>query len=66
MAPPCFFSVIAAHFCRGKSDGFHPPKRNPKSNKTPTYNWADFIRFRDEDEEVAEEEAEEEVQKHLT
>jgi hypothetical protein len=52
MAPLCFFSVIAAHFLTlsGLENlrFFHPPKRDQKWNKTPTNNWADFIRFRDE------------------
>ena len=28
---------------------FHPPKRDQKMEQTPTYNWADFRHFWDED-----------------
>ena len=35
LAPPCFFSVIAAHFCRGKSDGFSIRQKETQNRTKP-------------------------------
>ena len=35
LGPPCFFSVIAAHFCRGKSDGFSIRQKETQNRTKP-------------------------------
>ena len=35
LGPPCFFSAIANHFCRGKSDGFSIRQKETQNRTKP-------------------------------